>query len=238
MNNDNVRRGEFKYFISNHDIAILRQSLKELMCIDKNSSLTTSRYTITSLYFDTPFDTALEEKLSGIINRKKYRIRTYNNNDKVIKFETKTKANTTIFKESELISRKTAENIISGDYRDLLNSSSQYLKKTYAMLSLKKYRPVVIVEYDREAYTLPFGNTRITFDLNLRTYNSEINIFELRTGSIPVLLVDKQIMEIKFDHFLPTYLKAILGRMSVEHSAISKYTLCRRFIKTSTWQDN
>ena len=39
-------------------------------------------------------------------------------------------------------------------------------------LDVFKYKPKVIVEYEREAYFLPYNNIRITFDKNLNTYNN------------------------------------------------------------------
>ena len=46
-------------------------------------------YHIRSLYFDDYNDSALFEKQSGILKRKKYRIRIYNLSDSVIKLEKK-----------------------------------------------------------------------------------------------------------------------------------------------------
>ena len=76
--------------------------------------------------------------------------------------------------------------ILKGNYESLLNSNSEFLKISYAKLTSRGYRPKLIVEYDREAYFLPYGNIRITFDLNLRTYNSETDLLNISSTAIPI----------------------------------------------------
>ena len=49
------------------------------------------KYHIRSLYFDTPEDTALREKLLGVAKREKYRIRCYDGDTSFIRLEKKTK---------------------------------------------------------------------------------------------------------------------------------------------------
>ena len=39
----------------------------------------------------------------------------------------------------------------------------------------------------------------------------------------------REILEIKFDNYLPDYITRLISGIPVEHSAISKYVLCRRF---------
>ena len=43
-------------------------------------------YTVTSLYFDTPYEDNFNEKVDGIISREKFRIRKYSTSS-TIKFE-------------------------------------------------------------------------------------------------------------------------------------------------------
>ena len=47
------------------------------------------RYRITSLYFDDIYGTGYNDKLNGVLNRKKYRIRTYNFDKNFIRLEEK-----------------------------------------------------------------------------------------------------------------------------------------------------
>ena len=56
-------RHEWKHVISYTDMLVLRQRLKAIMQVDRNA--VDGKYFIRSLYFDTPTDTDLREKLDG-----------------------------------------------------------------------------------------------------------------------------------------------------------------------------
>lgn len=231
-----VERQELKYFVNPVDIIFLRHSLRELMNLDENA--VDNQYTISSLYFDTPYDDDLFEKISGIYKRKKYRVRIYNNQDTVIKMETKHKVDNSVYKESAKLSRELAEQMANSEYDGLLRSPNPYLQNLYGKLRVGGYGPKAIVEYDREAYTLPFNNIRITFDLNLRTYNSVTDLFNPDAIAIPAFFKNLQILEVKFNGSLPPVIKRILSKIHAERQSISKYSICRRYIKHSDWEEN
>ena len=69
-------RHEYKHQISPQDDLVLSQRLRKLFSHDKNAGAD-GTYRITSLYFDTPDDGALREKLDGIGKREKFRLRYY-----------------------------------------------------------------------------------------------------------------------------------------------------------------
>ena len=66
-------RHEWKHEISFSDMMILRQRLGAVMQRDENAK--GGKYFIRSLYFDNAADKALREKLDGVNNREKFRIR-------------------------------------------------------------------------------------------------------------------------------------------------------------------
>jgi len=119
----------------------------------------------------------------------------------------------------------------------MLNNKSEFLKKSYINLKSGGFRAKNISEYDREAYYLPYGNIRITFDLNLRTYNSDLNFFEIKNSSIPIFFDKINILEIKFSLPLPEHLKYILSKIVANRCAISKFVLGQKYINFSPWQD-
>ncbi len=233
--NINVKRQELKYLVTDGALAIIRQRIKNLMSLDENAD--TPTYTISTLYFDTLFDDDLHEKLSGILTRKKHRIRIYDNSDSVIKFETKHKNGDLVYKESTNISTDMTKKLIEADYSEMLYSGSDHLRRCYSQFLINGYRPVTIVEYDREAYTLPYGNIRITFDKNLRTYNSETNLLSPLTAKIPTLDQGYQIIEIKFNIPLPSYIIDIMKYSLAIRQSISKYSICRKHLNKYSWQD-
>jgi len=71
-----IMRHEWKHIINHSDMLALCQRLQAIMHTDSHGI--DGCYTITSLYFDTPCDRALRDKLDGISRREKFRIRYYN----------------------------------------------------------------------------------------------------------------------------------------------------------------
>ena len=168
-----LKRQEFKYYISNNEIYVLRNSLQKLMKIDQNANLN-RLYTVTSLYFDTPYESNFSEKVDGIISREKFRIRKYSTS-KIFKFESKKKIENVIEKQSQIINNYQVNDLLNANYKLINNNKSKFLNNSFIKLKAEGYKVKNIVEYDREAYYLPYGNIRITFDLNLRTYNTDTN---------------------------------------------------------------
>lgn len=77
-----------------HQPGRLRDTLKKaalLHAAGRERPKNGGEYFIRSLYFDSPFDDALWEKLAGVNDRDKFRIRAYNGCDDVIKLECKHK---------------------------------------------------------------------------------------------------------------------------------------------------
>tara|TARA_Y100000816_G_scaffold78035_1_gene53038 strand:- start:17540 stop:18274 length:735 start_codon:yes stop_codon:yes gene_type:complete len=234
---DNLIRQEFKYYVSNDVICKLRTYLKEIMEVDENADCENNQYTTTSLYFDTPNEEDFEDKVDGIKSREKFRLRIYNQKKDLVKFESKKRVETAIKKTSSVISIQDVRQILKGNYQSLLNSNSEFLKLSYAKLKSQGYRPKLIVEYDREAYFLPYGNIRITFDLNLRTYNSETDLLNISNSAIPIFEDNLQVLEVKHSIPLPSHLKFVLSKIPAARNAISKFVLGHKYIESSSYRD-
>ena len=164
-----------------------------------------------------------------------FRIRKYSTSN-IIKFESKKKIENVIEKKSEVINQNIASCLINGNF-NILNDKSEFLKKSYISLKSRSFRAKNISEYEREAYYLPYGNIRITFDFNLRTYNSDINFLQIKNSSIPIFFDKINILEIKFSSPLPEHLKYVLSKIVANRCAISKFVLGQKYINFSPWQD-
>ena len=197
-----------------------------------------SGYSVRSLYFDSYDDECLHEKLSGISQRSKYRLRIYNGEESLVKLEVKSKNNFMIHKKSIVIDYECANAMIRGDYRKLANINSPLANEIYCKFSRGLYKPKVIVEYRRVAFTHPISNFRVTFDLDAKTALSETNLFKKNLNFFPILRENKQILEIKYNEIIPSFAKCLLSGVAGERSAISKYTLARRFNKIQKFEDN
>ncbi|MBR5560355.1 MAG: polyphosphate polymerase domain-containing protein [Clostridia bacterium] len=221
-------RHELKYFITPAEMNVLRGVLTPVMQLDPNGN-ENNEYHIRSLYFDTINDDALEEKIAGVGNRKKYRIRIYNFSDKVIKLECKSKYGDLISKQSVTIPRELADQLIAGDPEGLQRMRHPLLHDMFREMRTRLLRPAVIVDYVREAYIHPAEEVRITFDKTLRTGLFSHDMFNKDVPTYPVFDDPVEILEVKYDEFLPSYLQSILSGVTAQRSAISKYTHCRRY---------
>ena len=221
-------RHELKYFITPAEMTVLRGILTPVMQLDPNGD-ENNEYHIRSLYFDTINDDALEEKIAGVGNRKKYRIRIYNFQDKVIKLECKSKYGDLISKQSVTIPRELADQLIAGDPEGLQRMRHPLLHDVFREMKTNLLRPAVIVDYTREAYIHPAEEVRITFDKTLRTGLYSHDMFNKDIPTYPVFDDPVEILEVKYDEFLPSYIQSILSGITAQRSAISKYTHCRRY---------
>lgn len=220
-------RHELKYYINPGEIEVLRSRLYPVMNIDSHSA--NGPYAIRSLYFDDAFDSAYYDKQSGVRDRDKYRIRIYRYSDAEIFLERKRKLGDLIQKSSVRITRRLADRLIEGDPRGLQNAQHPLLQDMFAMMRTRLLRPKVIVDYKREAYVYPVEDVRVTLDLELRTGLSSVDIFNPKLMTVSPHDRDVEILEVKFNRYLPDHIKGLLDGLDVERSAISKYVLCRRF---------
>ena len=221
-------RHELKYFINPAEMNVLRGVLTPLMQLDPNGN-ERNEYHIRSLYFDTINYDALEEKIAGVGNRKKYRIRIYNFSDRVIKLECKSKYGDLISKQSVTIPRELAEQLIAGDPEGLQRMRHPLFHDVYREMKTRLLRPAVIVDYVREAYIHTAEEVRVTFDKQLRTGLFSSDMFNRDLPTYPVFDDPVEILEVKYDEFLPSYLQSVLSGITAQRSAISKYTWCRRY---------
>ncbi len=223
-------RHELKFFISPVEYEVLRRVLDRTLQRDPNGDAN-NEYHIRSLYFDTRFNDALVDKLDGVKNRDKYRIRIYNFSDKVIRMECKTKVGQLISKRSIGIPRLLAEQLIAADPTGLERTRSGLLRDVYREMAINGLHPVVIVDYVREAYIHPAEEVRITFDKQLHTGLRSVDMFNPRVPTISPFDHNEMILEVKFNRVLPPYIRDILCAHvhSAQNSAISKYVWCRRF---------
>ena len=121
--------------------------------------------------------------------------------------------------------------MIAADPAGLENTRSGLLRDVYREMRTRLLHPVVIVDYEREAYIHPAEEVRITFDMRVRTGLNSIDLFNPRVPTVPVLRHDETILEVKYNRVLPPYLVQVLSYACPEavQSAVSKYTLCRQF---------
>ena len=160
-------RHEWKHEIDLSDLTALRRRLRAAARPDPHAP--GGRYQIRSLYFDTPSDRALREKLDGVNRREKFRIRTYNGNSSFIHLEKKSKLGGLCAKESAPLTAEEVRLLIGGHWDWMPQDSRPLLQELYTKMRTQRLRPKTIVDYTREAYVYGPGNIRVTMDYGIRT---------------------------------------------------------------------
>ena len=219
-------RHELKFKISNSAAEILKQKLSLIMGTDSNAYYDDGSYLIKSLYFDNLDSDSYYEKMDGVLYRKKYRIRIYNNDDSFIRLEKKMKHNNMTAKEQMLISKDIYSKILNGKL-DEIEGAEGLLSEFITNAKNKHLVPSIVVGYHRTAYTYPISDVRITFDSNIESGLYNYDLFET---SMPTYRVDepgKQVLEVKFNEVLPLHIANILNDIPSCREAVSKFAICR-----------
>ena len=190
-------RHELKFKISNSAAEVLKHKLSLIMNKDKFAKYKDGSYTIKSLYFDDRESTSYYEKIDGVLYRKKYRIRIYNDDDRFIRLEKKMKHNNLTAKEQVLISKEIYSKILDGRINDI-NDAEGLLEEFINEIKYKSLVPSIIVDYHRTAYTYQISDVRITFDSNIKSGLYNYNLFENNAPLYSVDEIGKQVMEVKF----------------------------------------
>lgn len=213
-----MERVEKKYLCSDYDILVLKQRLALLLKPDPHQK--GEEYVVRSVYFDTPEDRCYYENEDGVDKRKKYRIRTYLDNEDVVKFEIKSKQCGKTSKEVCLLERDGCEKI--------LKKQRSGNKEIDFLIQSERLCPKIIVDYERTAYVYPVGNVRITFDRNISVSTQCSNFLSENLWKIPVLPPHQHIMEVKYDELLPDTIAEILDLGNLQQTTFSKYYIGRQ----------
>lgn len=230
-------RYERKYLVHNEQLTALRERLIPFLRPDSFAGVERfgyPEYTVRSIYFDSPDKKSIDEKIAGIEERKKLRIRGYDqqSEDSQVFLEVKRKLGNRIYKNRALIPfNKTNDFLQFGPDEDLimqLQNTKQYDDAMRFMYQLKKHNmaPLNLITYEREAYHGKFNSDlRITFDKNIRS-----TIFP----DIKGLYLEKEatyvwenhfILEVKyFNPPMPGFVKTVIEEFKLQAQALSKYT--------------
>lgn len=217
-------RHEWKHEINYGDMLTLQMRLSAVMQTDPHTIGGT--YKVRSLYFDTLSDRALREKIDGVNEREKFRIRLYNMDTSFISLEKKSKFRGLSSKESCRLAADEAQKIAAGEIGWMMNCERPLCRELYAKIRSQGLMPKTIVEYTRIPYTYYPGNVRVTIDYDIRTGGFRTDFLNPDTITIPARDAP-MILEVKWDEYLPDIIKDAVSIPGRRVSAFSKYAQCR-----------
>ena len=231
LNEERHFRHEYKYI--EPEVSLLAAELRLDSVMKRDSHVSEKGYySIRSLYFDDYDDTFLNENIAGVDEREKWRIRIYDRSSSFISLERKSRKADLISKDSCRIDSGTFDKIMKGRM-DIKDGNPPLLNEFYIEMRTRLIRPAVIVEYERTPFIAKEGNTRVTFDRNIRS-SSELDalLSDRELAARPVLTHGQNLLEVKFDGFLPDHIAHTIETGRMRRETFSKYYLTRKFTFT------
>lgn len=229
-------RFEKKYLVPYTQLQALRDRLMPFLRPDTFAGLEKfgyPEYTVRSIYFDSHDKKSVDEKIAGVEERKKLRVRGYDleNEQSKVFLEVKRKLGNRIYKTRAFIPfAKTSDFLCFGpdlETTALLEAQKQDDDARRFMFQLKKNNmtPLNLIVYEREAYHGKFNaDLRITLDKNIRSelYPSVRGLYSEK--NLTYIWENHFILEVKyFDPPMPGFVKTIIEDFKLQSQALSKY---------------
>jgi len=221
-------RHELKYICTAAQMALLQGRIHHLLPLDSHVA-GSGMYSIRSLYFDDYYNRCYYENENGTDPREKFRIRIYNGSKERISLELKKKERGKTLKLSCPLTEEQCRTLMRGEVLPESRDYDPVLQKLLYLMKTTLMRPKIIVEYDRIPYVYKLGNVRITLDKNISSSNQIERFLDKEIYKRPIMPAGWHVLEVKFDEFLPDYIKTTLQLDSLRQTAFSKFYLCRKF---------
>jgi hypothetical protein len=236
-----IYRYEKKYLVPNYMLDDLRARFSGFVRPDLYSNEDETgrqQYTVRSIYFDSSDLSFFNEKIAGVMDRRKLRVRGYNRQEpgSNVVLEIKKKLGDRILKhradlkyddlEKLLYNGQIERFIFSRSGTDIarsLDDASRFLFH----YKRRQLRPTCLVVYEREAYHGKFNSDiRVTFDKNIRSRNyPAINQLFCESDLRP-LFKEHFILEVKYSYGnMPDWIKTIIYEYRLRVEALSKYVI-------------
>ena len=243
-------RFEFKYVLQKSLRESVESELGFFMQLDpfvRDTEL--NRYCVRSLYFDDPLNTAFYDKVDGLKDRSKFRLRTYTRTPDAVTpvfLEQKGRSDNRVFKHRVLISESSLNLLHDRSLKALLleqpgskDYSVHRARNTQRALEIdkpanpvitkfqydwfrKEIRPVALIDYMRTPYISKYDHEfRVTFDEQLSAYETD-QLFPNNQARHRQLLPGYTVMEVKFNKVVPAWFHRIIQSYELRRVPLSK----------------
>jgi hypothetical protein len=214
-------RHEYKAIIGLGQYHCLKSGIAAMLQPDPH--MKGSGYFIRSVYFESPANQGYNDKVDGLYQRYKLRIRLYDCSSDTMKFEMKAKRGDRVMKHSFSISREEAIQMVAGAWPERI--------ATFLLsegLFCQAFVPKVVIDYHREAYTYPFQKIRITFDQGIRASHLCQDFLNENLQTVPTQDKEQMVLEIKYEDMLPDFVAHYLSTVGLKISGYSKFVTGRQ----------
>jgi len=202
----NLSRIEKKFIFPNQSSDLV----KKILLVNNFKKLYSDRY-ITSIYMDNlNFDSA-KDNINGVNERKKIRIRWYDNDFNKIYFEEKNKNNFFVWKNIKKLELDINKKNLLSKINHLLSNNNKYLNPNH------NYKAVLKINYKRSYFVSDQEEFRATIDT------------EINTSPVPdfnnMISLPETILEFKFSQNLESHFRDFfsLRGINIRSKKYSKY---------------
>ncbi len=221
-------RHECKYVLSETQAREFLDTISPRLTLDAHARAGARGYEVASLYLDTPKLRLHREKMEGIRNRFKLRIRRYDlRSESPVWLEIKRRRDGIVSKTRSLLPQALLPRLLDHeDLQLLVEPAQREAHAQFAHLLLRLHaRPTMWVRYQREAYADAFDPTlRVTVDRRLQCLASDA----LDPGMAGWTDVEgrRVIVELKFNDRCPAWLSTAIRCHGLQRTSFSKYSTC------------
>ena len=224
-------RFELKYTLTLQQAEQFKSSLRAFLIPDEHGN-ENGRYTVASLYYDSPNLRCYREKVNGLKFRRKLRVRRYETG------ETLTEDSPVFVEIKQRVDRVTQKRRARLTYGDALRlcndrqlpdhaeADRAVVEEVFVYLWQYNLQPMSIVRYERQAFVGSEYDVglRVTFDTNLVFQAHPLHLHE-PSSSLPMLSPDRVVLEIKVNERIPIWLTQLIAAHNLQLIRVSKY--CR-----------
>lgn len=223
------QRFEFKYPLDTRLADKILISLLDYMRWDPYSHEGNDYvYTVSSLYYDSPGYYCYLDKLAGLRNRHKLRLRFYEDEvdeDTRVFLEIKRKRDMVTIKDRVPLSGAKTYPLIEQGKTEMLEDFTEkerdIIEEFIYHKTLNCMEPTIMVAYKRRALETDMGlKFRVTFDSDLRTSPAtwlNNKAYQIASES------NTTIMEVKFNEVMPAWFFDVVQKYQLTRDAFSKY---------------